>query len=322
MHCPHVRIAVGALALLAATNVAVHAQPADHPGRTVTMVNPTLAGSTTDGLARALAVGLASRLGQPFVVTNQAGGAGAIGTASVARAAPDGYTLLFGAVYVLSVLPALRPTEVGYKSDALVPVCQTVSNAMVLVVRPESRFKLLADLVAAARAEPGKITYGHQGPGSIPNLATEEFLQTANLRIGQVPYRGDPAVLTDVLGGQIDVGALVLGSVPGQNVRVLGVFAEERHPTFPDAPTVKEQGFDVAPVSFGGLLAPAGTPAEILSKLESACAGAAKEEAYLTAAKRAAQPPTYFADRATFGQRLTRDIEGKKRLIERMAAPR
>jgi tripartite-type tricarboxylate transporter receptor subunit TctC len=110
---------------------------------------------------------------------------------------------------------------------------------MVLVVRPDSRFKSLADLVAAARAEPGKITYGHQGPGSIPNLATEEFLQTANLRINQVPYRGDPAVLTDVLGGQIDVGALVLGSVPGQNVRILGVFAEERHPTFPDAPTVK-----------------------------------------------------------------------------------
>ena len=322
MHRPNVIVMACALALLAATSDAVRAQQADYPARSVTMVNPTLAGSTTDGLARALAVGLANRLGQPFVVTNQAGGAGAIGTASVARAAPDGYTLLFGAVYVLSVLPALRPAEVGYKSDALVPVCQTVSNAMVLVVRPDSRFKSLADLVAAARAEPGKITYGHQGPGSIPNLATEEFLQTANLRINQVPYRGDPAVLTDVLGGQIDVGALVLGSVPGQNVRVLGVFAEERHPTFPDAPTVKEQGFDVAPISFGGLLAPAGTPAEILSKLESACAGAAKDEAYLTAAKRAAQPPTYYSDRATFGQRLTREIESKKRLIERMAAQR
>ena len=195
-----------------------------YPARNVTIVNPTLAGSTTDGLARALAVGLSNRLGQQFVVSNQAGGAGAIGTATVARAAPDGHTLLFGAVYVLSVLPALRPAEVGYRSDSLVPVCQTVSNAMVLVVRPDSRFKSLADLVAAARAEPGKITYGHQGPGSIPNLATEEFLQTANLRINQVPYRGDPAVLTDVLGGQIDVGALVLGSVPGQNVRVLGRF--------------------------------------------------------------------------------------------------
>ena len=308
----------GALAFLIAAGTTVQAQP--YPSRNVTIVNPTLAGSTTDGLARALAVGMSSRLGQQFVVSNQAGGAGAIGTATVARAPQDGYTLLFGAVYVLSVLPVLRPAEVGYRSDSLVPVCQTVSNAMVLVVRPDSPFKSLADLVAAARAAPGKITYGHQGPGSIPNLATEEFLQTANLRINQVPYRGDPAVLTDVLGGQIDVGALVLGSVPGQNVRVLGVFAEDRHPTFPDAPTVKEQGFDVAPVSFGGLLAPAGTPVDVLSKLETACAGAARDEAYATAAKRAAQPPSYYADRATFGQRLARDIEAKKRLIERMSA--
>lgn len=316
------RAAVLALAFFAGSISSGHAQQSTYPARNVTIVNPTLAGSTTDGLARALAVGLSSRLGQQFVVSNQAGGAGAIGTAAVARAPQDGHTLLFGAVYVLSVLPVLRPAEVGYRSDALVPVCQTVSNAMVLVVRPDSRFKSLADLVAAARAEPGKITYGHQGPGSIPNLATEEFLQTANLRINQVPYRGDPAVLTDVLGGQIDVGALVLGSVPGQNVRILGVFAEERHPTFPDAPTVKEQGFDVAPVSFGGLLAPAGTPVDVLSKLEAACAGAARDEAYLTAAKRAAQPPSYYADRATFGQRLARDIDTKKGLIERMRAQR
>lgn len=298
------------------------AQAQTYPNRNVTVVNPTLAGSTTDGLARALSVGMSGRLGQQFVVSNQAGGAGAIGTATVARAAPDGYTLLFGAVYVLSVLPALRPAEVGYRSDSLVPVCQTVSNAMVLVVRPDSRFKSLADLVAAARAEPGKITYGHQGPGSIPNLATEEFLQASGLQIGQVPYRGDPAVLTDVLGGQIDVGALVLGSVPGQNVRVLGVFADERHPAFPDAPTVKEQGFNVAPVSFGGLLAPAGTPEDVLGKLETACAGAARDEAYAVAAKRGAQPPSYYADRATFGQRIARDVETKKRLIDRMGAQR
>jgi tripartite-type tricarboxylate transporter receptor subunit TctC len=311
-----------AVALVVATCSYAQAQQGDYPSRTVTMVNPTLAGSTTDGLARALGVGLSSRLGQQFVVSNQAGGAGAIGTASVARAQPDGYTLLFGAVYVLSVLPALRPAEVGYRSDALTPVCQTVSNAMVLVVRPDSRFRSLADLVAAARAEPGKITYGHQGPGSIPNLATEEFLQVANLRINQVPYRGDPAVLTDVLGGQIDVGALVLGSVSGQNVRVLGIFAEERHPLFPAAPTVKEQGFDVAPVSFGGLLAPAGTPDAVLARLETACEGAARDDAYAAAAKRAAQPPAYYADRALFSQRLARDIETKKRLIERMAAQR
>jgi tripartite-type tricarboxylate transporter receptor subunit TctC len=111
--------------------------------------------------------------------------------------------------------------------------------------------------VAAARAQPGKLNYGHQGAGSIPHLSMEEFLDTAKLDIKGIPSRGDPAVVTDMLGGSIDVAALVQGTVAGQNLRLLGIFAEERHPAFADTPTVKEQGFDVAPISFGGLLSPA-----------------------------------------------------------------
>ena len=306
-----------AAVLVTATALAAQAQQ-DYPSRTVTVVNPTQAGATTDVLARALVLGLSSRLGQQFVVVNRTGASGAIGTASVARAAPDSYTLLFGAVYVLSVLPAARSNDIGYEAHALIPVCQTVSNAMVIAVRPDSPFRTLADLVAAARAQPGKLNYGHQGAGSIPHLSMEEFLDTAKLDIKGIPGRGDPAVVTDLLGGSIDVAALVQGTVAGQNLRLLGIFAEERHPSFADTPTVKEQGFDVAPISFGGLLAPAGTPADIVAKLESACAGAAKDEIYASAAKRGGQPPNYFADRATFGSRLDRDIEAKRRLIARM----
>jgi tripartite-type tricarboxylate transporter receptor subunit TctC len=290
----------------------------DYPNRLVNVVNPTQAGATTDVLARVLVVGLSTRLGQQFVVVNRTGASGAIGTASVARAAPDGYTLLFGAVYVLSVLPAARSNDIGYDAHSLVPVCQTVSNAMVIAVRPESPFKTLADLVAAARAQPGKLNYGHQGAGSIPHLSMEEFLETAKLDIKGLPGRGDPAVVTDLLAGNIDVAALVQGTVAGQNLRLLGIFTEERHPSFADTPTVKEQGFDVAPISFGGLLAPAATPKEIVAKLETACAGAAQDEIYASAAKRGGQPPSYYADRATFAARLDRDIEAKRRLIARM----
>ena len=247
--------------ILAAVFAAALALPAqaqsDYPSRIVNVVNPTQAGATTDILARALVAGLSSRLGQQFVVVNRPGASGAIGTASVARAAPDGYTLLFGAVYVLSVLPAARSADIGYEAHSLVPVCQTVSNAMVIAVRPNSPFKTLADLVTAARAQPGKLNYGHQGAGSIPNLSMEEFLEAAKLDIKGIPGRGDPAVVTDLLGGSIDVAALVQGTVAGQNLRLLGIFTDERHPSFADTPTVKEQGFDVAPISFGGLLAPA-----------------------------------------------------------------
>jgi tripartite-type tricarboxylate transporter receptor subunit TctC len=307
------------LAPIVAASIALPAQAQkDCPSRTVTIVNPTQAGATTDVLARALVIGLSSRLGQQFVVVNRTGASGAIGTASVARAAPDGYTLLFGAVYVLSVLPAARSNDIGYEAHSLMPVCQTVSNAMVIAVRPDSPFRTLADLVAAARAQPGKLNYGHQGAGSIPHLSMEEFLETAKLDIKGIPGRGDPAVVTDLLGGSIDVAALVQGTVAGQNLRLLGIFAEERHPSFADTPTVREQGFDVAPISFGGLLAPAATPKDVIGRLETACEAAAKDDVYASAAKRGGQPPNYYADRATFGARLVRDIEAKKRLIERM----
>jgi tripartite-type tricarboxylate transporter receptor subunit TctC len=126
-------------------------------------------------------------------------------------------------------------------------------------------------------------------------------------------------VITDLLGGRIDVASVVLGSVGGENVRLLGIFSETRHSSFPNVPTVKEQGYDVSPASFGGLFAPVGTPAPVVAKLAAACAGAAKDDAYANAARNASQPADYYADAATLKQRLDRDIEGKARVLARVA---
>lgn len=289
----------------------------DYPNRVVKIVNPYIAGSTTDILARGLASGLSSRLGQQFIIENKPGAGGALGTASVARSDSDGYTLLFAPALVLSVYPQARK-DTGYEPAALVPVCQTFTNAMALAVAPESPIKTVADLVAAAKQKPGALNYGHQGVLTIPHLAMEEFLQTAQIDIKDIPFRGEPLVLTDLLGGRIDVASIVLGSASGQNIRVIGVFAETRHPAFPSVPTVKEQGFDVSPASFGGLMAPAATPAPVIARLASACAGAAKDEAYATTAKRAAQPDDYYGDAAAFSQRLKRDIERKAAVLTRV----
>jgi tripartite-type tricarboxylate transporter receptor subunit TctC len=289
----------------------------DYPNRVVKVVNPYVAGSTTDILARALSAGLSNRLGQQFVVENRGGAGGALGTATVARADADGYTLLFAPALVLSVHPQARD-DTGYKPDALAPVCQTFINAMGLVVRPESPIKNIADLVAAAKSKPGALNYGHQGPLTIPHLAMEEFLQAAKIDIKDIPFRGEPLVMTDLLGGRLDVASLVLGTASGQNVRVIGVFAETRHPAFADVPTVREQGYDVSPASFGGLLAPAATPAPIVAKLSQACAAAAKDEAYRSVAERAAQPPDYFDDAAGFRARLARDTAAKQQVLERL----
>jgi tripartite-type tricarboxylate transporter receptor subunit TctC len=309
-----------AMASLAALAIATPAPAqSDYPNRVVKIVNPYVAGSTTDVLARALASGLSSRLGQQFIVENRGGAGGAIGTAQVARSDADGYTLLFAPALVLSVHPQDR-TDTGYKPDSLVPVCQTFINAMALAVRPDSPIKSIADLVAAAKAKPGALNYGHQGKVTIPHLAMEEFLQAANIDIKDIPFRGEPLVMTDLLGGRLDVASIVLGSAAGQNVRVIGVFAETRHPAFANVPTVKEQGYDVSPASFGGLLAPAGTPAPVLAKLSDACAAAAKDAAYRTVAERAAQPPDYFDNAAGFKARLDRDTAAKARVLARVKA--
>ena len=283
------------------------------PDRPVTILNPYAAGSTTDQLARAIMAGIAPRLGQPVVVVNRDGAAGGVGTAQAARATPDGHYLLFAPAVVFSVLPARG--EVGFTAASFVPVCQSFENAMAIAVRPESPFNSLADLIAAARTRPGAITYGHQGIASVPHLAAIELAEVAGVQVQDVPYRGEPAVVTDLRAGRVDFAVLVMGSLAAGGLRTLGVFAPERHPLLPDAPTVMEQGFAVAPTSFGGLFAPVGTPPAAIARLEAACLEAAREEAYRNVAARMFQPTRPEADASSLAARLARDIADKRRLL-------
>lgn len=287
------------------------------PNRAIQIIHPYPPGGTTDGLVRALTPGMSSRLGQSVVVVNRDGAAGAIGTGQVARAAPDGYTLAFVPALVVSTLPHAQPS-LGYRVQDLIPVCQTFENIMALVTRSDSPIRNLTELVALARARPGGLSFGTLGVGSIPHLASIEFQDAANVTFGHVPYRGDGPVLTELLGGRLDFAAIVAGSIAGRDLRVLTVFHGERHPLLPEVPTAREMGFDVAPTSFGGLLAPAGTPASVVAVLEAACAGAAADPLYRTAAQRAFQPASYYLGAAAFGERLARDIADKARILARL----
>ena len=300
--------------LLALLACAQTAQAQSFPDHAIQVINPYAAGSTTDLLTRGLASGMQTRLGQPMVVVNRDGAAGGVGTAVAARAAPDGYNLLFAPAVVLSVLPLIRP-DLTYRPESFVPVCQVFENTMVLVVRQESPFRSLADLVAAARAHPGAVTYGHQGVASVPHLAAVAFLQAAGLEAQDVPYRGEPSVVVEVLAGRVDFAALVAGSMHNQPLRALAVFAPTRHHLLPDAPTAREQGFDLSPASFGGLYAPAGTPAPVLARLAEACAGAAADPAYAEVARRGYQPLNYHLGPQAFAARLSAEYAEKARLI-------
>ena len=201
---------------------------------------------------------------------------------------------------MLSVLPQARGgSETGYKPDSLAPVCQTFVNTMGLAVRPDSPLKSVADLVAAAKQRPGQLNYGHPGVLTIPHLAMEELQQTAGVDTKDIPFRTGPQSITELLGGRLDFVSLVMGTEVGQNIRIIAVFGEKRIATFPDVPTVKEQGYDVVPVSFGGLLAPlSDAGAGAVAGSRAACRDAAKDDIYVTTAKRAGQPDDLYAGRS------------------------
>jgi tripartite-type tricarboxylate transporter receptor subunit TctC len=278
-------------------------------------------GGAPDILARALSEGLSQDLKQPVVVVNKLGAGGAIGSAAVSRAKPDGYSLLFAPALVQSVAPIVQ-SGAGYRPDQLIPVCQTFETQMAVVVKQDKPYRAVGDIIAAAKANPGKLSYGHAGTGSIPHLAMIELARVTGTEFNVIPYKGDAEVLAPLLGGVIDFGPMTLSSVPRDAVRIIGLFAETRNPAIPDVPTVKEQGFDVVPTSFGGLFAPAGLPDDVQARLEKACKAAAATGIYLTTAKRVMLGANLYADAAAFGARLKRDIEEKRALLKTLGYPK
>lgn len=301
-------------ALLGALVAAQTAPAAEYPERTVEITVPFAAGGTPDVLARALAESMSSTLKQPFIVLNKLGAGGAIGAAAVARAEPDGYSLLFSPVLIATVLPVVQPNA-GFTAQSFEPICQGFESQMALIVRPDSPFQSVADIVKAAKERPGQLNYGHAGIGSIPQLAVLELENAAKIQVASVPYKGDIEVVSPLLGGHIDFAPITLSSIPQGAVRILAIFANNRNPALPDVPTVKEQGLDVSPTSFGGLFAPAGAPKEVKEKLEAACKAATASPRYLETAKKALLGQQLFADSSTFSAKLAKDLEDKKRVL-------
>jgi tripartite-type tricarboxylate transporter receptor subunit TctC len=278
-------------------------------------------GGTPDILARALSDGLSKNLHQSVVVVNKLGAGGVIGANAVANAQPDGYSLLFAPALVKSVAPMVHNNP-NYHPEKLEPICQTFETQMALVVKPDSPYKTVGDIIAAAKAHPGKISYGHAGTGSIPHLAMLELANATKTTFNAIPYKGDAEVPGAVLSGAVDFGPMTLSSVPRGAVRILAIFANSRNPGVPNVPTVKEQGFDVAPTSFGGLYAPAGTPKQVKTALEAACKFAAAQPRYVETAKRALLGGELYKDADAFAAALQKDVAEKKVLLTALGYPK
>jgi tripartite-type tricarboxylate transporter receptor subunit TctC len=282
------------------------------------MVIPFPAGGGIDLLLRALADGFSAHFKQSFVVSNRTGAGGAIGVTYVARATPDGYTLLFTPALAHSVLPLMQ--SVTYTDKAFVPICQTFENQMALIARPDSPLKSVRDVVDLSRGSPDGATYAATAPGTITHLAAAQLADAAKIKLNHIPFRGDSDLMGQLIGGHVDFASTTLASAAaaGPAVRVIGIFAEKRNSALPDVPTVKEQGYDVAPTSFGGLFAPSGTPPDALTKLAAACKLGVQQPGYVDLAKRLHQGNDYYADAATFAKRIEVDVAEKRQLLARL----
>jgi len=303
------------IAAIAATTfgLAGSAGAQSYPDRIIEMIVPSTPGSSADILGRILADSMGSQLGQRFVVFNKAGGSSILGTAEVARAKPDGHTLMHGAAFSITVQP-LTERQTGYTADSFTAICQTFKNDQVIVTRPDT-YKTLADILAASKAKLGGLNYGIPGLGTIPHLSMEELSQITKIPFNRVPFRGPAESIQMTIAGQIDFAVAPLTAAANSGLVMPALFAEKRNPAIANIPTVKEEGFDVAPLSIGGLYAPAGLPEDIKKKLEAACITAKESEPFQRIVKSTLQPSDYFADSAGFAANLAKDVSDKRRLL-------
>ena len=303
--------------LLALPPVSASAQT--YPTRSIEMIVPFPAGANSDLAARPLADALSKTLGQPVVVANKDGAAGVLGTGAVAAAQPDGYTLGFSAMGVVTAQPHLRD-GLRYSAASFDYICQVTDVIVVASVSNESPHKSFKDLVAYIRANPEKITYGHPGPGTVPNLLMLQMSTDNGLKLTAVPFRGDALGFNALLGNHIDVLMSADATVTGKNVRTLAVFGDERLPAMPDVPTTKELGLGTGFGTPNALFAPKGLPPEVLAKLRSACAAAMKSETTLEAMKKARHNVRYL-DGDALTARVGRDADTIGALIKKTGRP-
>lgn len=260
-----------AAALALGLLVSATAMAQSWPQKPVKFIVPFAAGGATDVAARTLAERLGETWKQPVIVENRVGAGGTIGASEAARAAPDGYTLFFPSGSVMTANQHIYSNMAYDPERDFIPVTKVVSSPQVLVVHASAPYKTVRDLIDAARAKPGSLTFGHAGIGSQTHLAGESFNAAAQIDVVPVPYKGDPPALTDLIGGSLTYCVTTLSSaiphVQSGRLRALGVTSAEPAEQLPNVPPIASTlpGFDNK--GWFGIVAPAGTPRDIVQKV-------------------------------------------------------
>jgi len=244
------------------------------PARAVTIVVPFPPGGGTDTGARIVAEQLSKKWEQPVLIENKGGAAGQIGADLVAKAKPDGYTLLMGNIGTQSINPSLYP-KLPYNPDsAFAPVALVAELPLAMMVNPAVPAKTVKEFIALAKSQPGKLTYSSSGAGGGPHLAAEMFKDSTGSFILHVPYRGGGPAIADLLAGHVQLSFMTVleasGHIKAGKLRALAVTSDKRVPALPDVPTLAESGLPgFNSISWIGLLAPAGTPRELVEKMSA-----------------------------------------------------
>lgn len=271
------RFALGALMALACAGsvfAAAQAQTQTYPDKPIRLIVPFTPGGVTDNIGRVLAERMGRELGQSLIIDNRAGANGRIGTDAVAKAAPDGYTLLLGGIGALTIHPHMLKLPYDPVND-FVPISLVATNDVVIVINPKLPPKTPAELVAYVKANPGKMQYGSSGIGAPTHLAAELFKTRVGSDMVHVPYKGDSAAVMDVVAGNVDLSfstvSATLSLIQAGKLRAIAMTGLQRSQSLPDVPTLDEtvlKGFNAD--TWVGLFAPAHTPAPIIKRLYEA----------------------------------------------------
>jgi tripartite-type tricarboxylate transporter receptor subunit TctC len=300
--------------------VAWGAAAQSYPDRPIRVIVSVPAGGTPDVMARMITTGMSKVLGEPLVVDNRGGAGGMIGTETAAKAAPDGYTLLVSSPGPLAILPHMHK-QLGYDAQkAFTPIGLIASNPFLLITHPSVPARTVKELVALAKAQPGKLNYASAGNGAANHLAMELFKSMAGVNITHVPYKGAPQAVSDVLAGHMNMMfnsiPPVLAHIRAERVRALGVGSTKRAAQLPDVPTINEAGVPgYEAITWFGLLAPANTPKPIMAKVSDAFAkviNAPETRAVLET--QGAEPGS--AKAAEFGALIRRDFDKYARVVK------
>ncbi len=294
-----------------------------YPSKPITMVVPFPPGGVADIVGRPLAAQMEKTLKQPIVVVNRTGAGGAVGMASVAKAAPDGYTILM-ALSSISIFPVsdrINGKTPAYEMKDFAPIALITADPTVLVVSADSPWKTLKEFVESAKAYPDKINYSSSGVYGTLHVAMEIFANAAGIKLFHVPYQGGGPALTALLGGQVHAlasgPAPAVGQIKAGKMRALASWSTERLPLMPDVPTFKELGYDAEFYIWSGVFAPAAIPTPVLDRLRAAVREAATSPEFKGAMEKV-QTPVSYLDAPAFRTYWEKDAARLKVALEKI----